>query len=163
MRVLYGYDNGKPCATITSSKEEIDSQFWHPRRNKVIKDYKNIKDNYSWFSEDDSEFVNEEPTKNSPSPKIYDLRTPLKSSKRMDTTEIVLSSESSTKINKKAKGFEKSDKVHITSNWDTTSIVQGLKTIHSQELSLVDLILMEENSRSKCSKVGESHCYKTFQ
>ena len=110
MRVLFGYDNGKPCATITSSKEEIDSQFWHPRRNKVIKDYKNIKDNYSWFSEDDSEFVNEEPTKNSPSPKIYDLRTPLKSSKRMDTTEIVLSSESSTKINKKAKGFEKSTK-----------------------------------------------------
>ena len=57
MRVLFGYDNGKPCATIMSSKEEIDSQFWYPRRNKVIKDYKNIKDNYSCFSEDDSELV----------------------------------------------------------------------------------------------------------
>ena len=78
MRVLFGYDNGKPCATITSSKEEIDNQLWHPRRNKVIKDYKNIKDNYSWHSEDDSELVNEKPTKNLPSPKIYDLRTPLK-------------------------------------------------------------------------------------
>ena len=78
MRVLFGYDNGKPCATITSSKEKIDNQFWHPRRNKVIKDYKNIKDNYSWLNEDDSELVNEESTKDMPSPKIYDLRTPLK-------------------------------------------------------------------------------------
>ena len=71
MRVLFGYDNGKPCATITSSKEEIDNQFWHPRRNKVIKDYKNIND-------DNSDLVNEEPTKDIPFPKIYDLRTPLK-------------------------------------------------------------------------------------
>ena len=95
--------------------------------------------------------------------KIYDLRAPLKTSKRTDNTEIVLSSESSIECDKKAKGFQKSDKVSVTSNWDTTYIVQGLKTKHSQELSLVDLILMEENSRSKCSKVGESHCYKTFQ
>ena len=78
MRVLFGYDNGKPCATITSLKKEIDNQFWHPRRDKVIKDYKNIKDNYSWLNEDNSELVNEEPTKDMPSPKIYDLRTPLK-------------------------------------------------------------------------------------
>ena len=54
MRLLFGYDNGKPCATITSSKEEIDNQLWHPRSNKVIKDYKNIKDNYSWLDEDGS-------------------------------------------------------------------------------------------------------------
>ena len=78
MRVLFGHDNGKPCATITSSKAEIDSQFWYPRRNKVIKDYKNIKDNYSWHCEDDSELGDEESTRNSPSPKIYDLRTPFK-------------------------------------------------------------------------------------
>ena len=26
MRVLFRHDNGKPCATITSSKEEIDNQ-----------------------------------------------------------------------------------------------------------------------------------------
>ena len=128
MRVLIGYDNGKPCATITSSKEEIDNQFWHPRRNKVIRDYKNIKDNYSWLNEDNSELVNEEPTKDMPSPKIYDLRTPLKKSKSTDNTEIVLSSDSSTECNKKAKGFHKSDKVSVTSNWDTTSKVEGLKT-----------------------------------
>ena len=77
-----------------SSKEEIDSQFWYPRRNRVIKDYKNIQDNYSWYGEDDSELIDEETTINSPSPKIYDLRTP---SKRTNYTEIVLSSESSTK------------------------------------------------------------------
>ena len=66
----------------------------------------------------------EETTINSPSPKIYYLRTP---SKRTNYTEIVLSSESSTKSDK-AKGFEKTDKVPITSNLDTRSIVQGLKT-----------------------------------
>ena len=99
MRVLFGHDNGKPCATITSSKEEIDSQFWYPRRIKVIKDYKNIKDNYSWHCEDDSELGDEESTINSPSPKIYDLRTPLK---RTNYTDIFLSSESSTKSDKKA-------------------------------------------------------------
>ena len=76
MRVLFGHDNGKPCATITSSKEEIDSQFWYPRRNKVIKDYKNIKDNYSWHCEENSELGDEEPNINSPSLKIYYLRTP---------------------------------------------------------------------------------------
>ena len=64
----------------------------------------------------------------------------------MNYTEIVLSSESSTKSDKKAKGFEKTDKVPMTSNLDMTSLVQGLKTKHSQELSMVDLILMEEKN-----------------
>ena len=90
MRVLFGYDKGIPCATITSSKEEIDNQFWYPKRSRVIKEYKDIKDNYSWSSEDDSEMVDTESTKNAPSPRIYDLRTPLKESKRTDTPKIVL-------------------------------------------------------------------------
>ena len=67
---MFGYDNGKPCATITSSKEEIDSQFCYPWRNRVIKEYKNIKDKYSSDGEDDSEMVDEETTINSRSPKI---------------------------------------------------------------------------------------------
>ena len=105
--------------------------------------------------------VDEKTTINSPSPspKIYDLRTP---SKRTNYTEIALSSESSTKSDT-AKGFEKTDKIPITSNLDTTSTVQKTKTTQSRELSLVDQLLMEDQTRSKWSKVGESYCYKTFQ
>ena len=39
MRFLVGQDNGKTCATITTSKEEIDYQFQYPGRNQVIKKY----------------------------------------------------------------------------------------------------------------------------
>ena len=129
MHLLFGYDNGKSCATITSSKEE--SQFWYPRRNRVIKEYKNIKDNYTSCGEDDSELVDEETTINSLSPKIYDLRTP---SKRTNYAEIVLLSESSTKSDN-AKVFVKTDKVTFTSNVNTTSTDQRTKTKQSRELS----------------------------
>ena len=78
MRILLGYDNEIPCAYITTSKEEIDNQFWYPKRNRVIKEYKDIKDNYSWSSEDDNVMGDTEPSKNAPPPRIYDLRTPLK-------------------------------------------------------------------------------------
>ena len=100
MRFLVGYDMGKPYATITTSKEEVDYQFWYCGRNKVIKEYKNIKDNYSWNDKGDSELVYMEPVKNTHSPKIYDLRTPLKKSKGMDNTEILLSSDSSSDFGK---------------------------------------------------------------
>ena len=40
---------------------------------------------------------------------------------------------------------------------------KGLVSKNVQGLPLVDLILMEESSRTKCSKVGESYCYKTLQ
>ena len=77
---LVGNDNGNICATITTSKEEVDYQFQYRGRNKVIKEYKNIKDFYSWSDEDDNKVVDTEPIKNNISPKIYDLRTPLKKS-----------------------------------------------------------------------------------
>ena len=124
----------------------------------VIKGYKNIKDNYTSCGEDDSDLVDEETTINSLSPKIYDLRTP---SIRTNYAEIVLSSESSTKSDK-AKEFEKIDKVTITSILNTAT-VQRTKTQQSRELSLVDQLLMEDQTRPKCSEVGESYCYKTFQ
>ena len=54
MRVLVGYEKSKTFATVTTSKEDVDHQFWHAGRNKVIKEYKNIKDNYSWSDEDAS-------------------------------------------------------------------------------------------------------------
>ena len=159
LRVLFGYDNGKPCATITSSKEEIDSQFWYPRRNRAIKEYKSIKDFYSSCGEDDSEMVDKETTANSTIPKTYDLRTPVK---RANYAEIVLSSESPTK-NDEAKEFEKLDKVSVTSFLKMTSSVQMTKSHYSQELSLVDQLLMEDQTRPKCSGFGESYCDKTFQ
>ena len=77
--------------------------------------------------------------------------------KGTDNAEIVLSSDSSTECGKKTKGFQKSDKATAISSLNTSSTVQRLETKHSQELSLVDVILMEENLCSKCSKVGESH------
>ena len=42
---------GKINSTIITTKEEVDYQFWYPKRNKVIKEYKNIKDYYSWNDE----------------------------------------------------------------------------------------------------------------
>ena len=80
MRFLVGTDNGIMNATITTSKEEIDRQFQYPGKNKVIKEYKNVKDFYSCWDEEDSEEVYEEPTASQYSPKIYDLQTPLKNS-----------------------------------------------------------------------------------
>ena len=46
MRVGYG-ENGEITATIITTIEEVDCQFWYPGRNKVIKEYKHIKDDYS--------------------------------------------------------------------------------------------------------------------
>ena len=70
-------------ATITTSKEDIDRQFWYKGRNKVINDYKYIKDKYSWDDEEESELVYSEITSFKPdrSPKVYDLRTPQKKSR----------------------------------------------------------------------------------
>ena len=110
MRFLVGTDNGKMNATITISKEEIDRQFQYPGKNKVIKEYKNIKDFYSCWDEGDSEEVYEEPTKSQFSPKIYDLRTPLKKSVGRDNTEIVVLTDSSPELNKKTRGKPQQDK-----------------------------------------------------
>ena len=41
IRILVGFDkDSKMNATIITSKEEVDHQFWYPKRNKVIKEYK---------------------------------------------------------------------------------------------------------------------------
>ena len=146
MRFLVGQDNGKTCATITTSKEEIDYQFQYPGRNQVIKKYKNIRDFYSWSDEDDSELVDIEPTKSHISPKIYDLRTPLKKSRGKDNTKIVLSSDSSPDLSKITEEKRKLSKAMATSS--------------SHAPSLMEAILDEEKTRAKCSKVGELHCYK---
>ena len=86
MRFLVGYQikNKKAFATITTSREEVDYQFWYPGRNRVIKEYKNVNDIYSWNDEDGGELVYTEPAKIKCSPRISDLRTPFKKSKEND-------------------------------------------------------------------------------
>ena len=81
----------------------------------------------------------------------------------MDKTEIVLSSDSSPDFGKKAKGSFKSDKALPTSSSVSSINAQKQIATHGQKLSLVDIILLKENSHTKCSKIGESHCYKTCQ
>ena len=73
----YG-DKYKMNAAIITTKKEVDHQFWYPKRNKVIKEYKYIKDSYSW---DDEFEIESESAKSTNSPKIYDLRTPQKKSR----------------------------------------------------------------------------------
>ena len=163
MRILLGYDNEIPCAYITTSKEEIDNQFWYPRRNRVIKEYKDIKDNYSWSSEDDSVMGDTEPSKNAPPPRIYGLRTPFKESKRTDSPEVVLLYDSTAEVGKKTKVSFETIKATTTSRRDSSFTAQTTDTKPNKELSLIDLILMEEKSRSKCVEAGESYCYKTLQ
>ena len=82
IRILFGYDdNGKMNATITSTKEDVDNQFWYPKRKRVINEYKNINENCSW--DDEFEFEGG-PAISTHSPKIYDLRTPQKKSRKSD-------------------------------------------------------------------------------
>ena len=78
IRMCVGYnDKGKMSATIITPKEDVDYQFWYPKRNRVINEYKYIKDNYSWSDvmEKESDYA-----KSAASPKIYDVRTPQKKS-----------------------------------------------------------------------------------
>ena len=87
----------------------------------------------------------------------------MKKSKGIDNTEVLLSSDSSSDFGKKAKGSFKSDKAISTSSFDASTKVQRQVSTHGQGLSLVDVILLEDSSRTKCPKVGESYCYKTLQ
>ena len=98
---------------------------------------------YSWLDEEDSEEVDTEPTKSHISPKIYDLRTPLKKSKGLDETEIVLLTDSSPDLNSK--------KTELGKPMDTSSF---------QTTTLMEVSLDEDNTRAKCSISGELHCYK---
>ena len=60
----------------------------------------------SWSDEDDNEMVDTEPIKNNISPKTYDQRTPLKKSKGMYNSEIVLSSDSSSDLSNKTEEIQ---------------------------------------------------------
>ena len=65
-------------ASITTSKEELDYQLQYPGKNKVIKEYANIKDFYSWGDEEE-DTVDTMTSNSYISPTtIYDLHTPMK-------------------------------------------------------------------------------------
>ena len=143
MRMLVGYDmEGKINATIITTKEEVDYQFWYPKRNKVIKEYKNIKDYYSW----NDEFENEsEFAKRTNSPRVYNLRTPQKKCRiidvKLDTTSDDESFTDKSVDLKPAKPTAPS----------TLASIPSSKPIVSSKImgsSIVDQILLEESLRA---------------
>ena len=107
MRFLIGEENGKINACITTSKEELDYQFQYPGKNKVIKEYANIRDFYSW--EDKENTIDTMTSKSDISPTVYDLHTPMKKrkSEKTDNKEIVLLTDQSTDIQSNEKGYSR--------------------------------------------------------
>ena len=58
MNFLVGFDEErKMSATITTFKEDADYQLWCKGRNKVINEYKYIKDKYSWDAEEEGKLI----------------------------------------------------------------------------------------------------------
>ena len=76
---------------------------------------------------------------------------------------MVLLHDLTTEVGKKTKGSLKTIKATTTPRKDSSFTAQTTDTKPNEELSLIDLILMEEKSRSKCVEAGESYCYKTLQ
>ena len=140
MRFLVGIDNGIMNATITISKEEIDRQFQYPGKNKVINEYKNVIDFYSCWDEEDSKDVYKEPTTSQFSPKIHDLRTPLKKSIGRDNTEIVVLTDSSADLKLRGKTQHDTQMANSSSHatWSTEAD--------------------EDNTCAKISIPGELYC-----
>jgi len=66
----------KMNASITASKKELGYQLQYPGKNKVIKEYVNIRNFYSWGDEKDT--VDTMTSNSYISPTIYDLCTPMK-------------------------------------------------------------------------------------
>ena len=76
-------------ASITASKKELGYQLQYPGKNKVIKEYVNIRNLYSWGDKKDTV---DTLTRNSyTSPTIYDLRTPMKKENQKKQTRKKLS------------------------------------------------------------------------
>ena len=136
IRMLTGYgDNYKLNAYIITTKEEVDYQFQYPERNKVIKEYKYIKDKYSWDDEFESDSGK---TKSTNSPKIYDLRTPQKSLNKME----MYSDYTSGKFFNVEEDTQKRGALDSIQTKPTTSVklVSKLASKHTAT-STVDLIL----------------------
>ena len=136
MRFLIREENGIINACITTSKEELDYQFQYHGKNKVVKEYAQIRDSYLW--EDEEIAVDTMTHISDVSPTIYDLRTPIKrKSEKTHDKEIVVLSD--TQCNKKG-----SAKRRTTTSLPATSLL---------DVSLVD------QTRVKSSEPGELNCY----
>ena len=114
----------------------------------MIKEYKYIKDNYSWDDEFESE---KEITKSSDSPKIYDLRSPQKKSSKMEmysdyTSEKLFNKYEDTQ-NRRTRDF-------IPIKPTTSAKLVSIPVSKQKAMSLVDMILMEESNRDKPSTKG---------
>ena len=167
IRMCVEYDDkGKMSAVIITPKEDVDYQFWYPKRNRVINEYKHIKDNYSWSDEvvKESEYA-----KGATSPKIYDLRTPQKKSETKKTHSSELSdnwysSDSSDMVVEPIKDYKSTGQTKPMRLSKTTMVSKPTNTKSSNmwessqrdksQLSIVDRILMEESSCDKHSKTG---------
>ena len=167
IRMCVGYDDkGKMSATIITPKEDVDHQFWYPKRNRVINEYKYIKDYYSWSDEVEKE---SDHAINTTSPKIYDLRTPQKKSERKkklssESSEKMYSSDSSDVMfdpnyDYKSTEFTKDSKP--TNTISSSSRISSMPT--KTDLSIVDKILLEESSYAKHSKTGSVNKAKQLQ
>ena len=162
-------------AVIITPKEDVDYQFWYPKRNRVINEYKHIKDNYSWSDEvvKESEYA-----KGATSPKIYDLRTPQKKSETKKThssefSDNWYSSDSSNMVVEPIKDYKSTGQTEPMrlsktimdskpTNTKSSNIWESSKRDKSQ-LSIVDRILMEESSCDKHSKTGSVNKAKKLQ
>ena len=152
IRMLVGYDmDGKLNATIITTKKEVDYQFWYPKRNKVIKEYKYIKDHYSWNEDFETD---SESAKGTNSPKVYDLRTPQKKSGIVKTMLDTSSDESVTDKNKFTDKIAKRSMVSEPLKSTTLKTLAPIPSSKPMGTSIVDLILLEESSRAKQSEPG---------
>ena len=111
----------------------------------MIKEYKYIKDKYSWDDEFESDSGK---NKNTNSPKIYDLRTPQKSLNKME----MYSDYTSGKFFNVEEDTQKRGALDSIQTKPTTSVklVSKLASKHIAT-SIVDLIFLEESSRDKHS------------
>ena len=156
IRMLVGYDmEGKRNATIITTKEEVDYQFWYPKRNKVIKEYKHIKYYYSW----NDEFENKsESAKRTNSPRVYDLRTPQKKSRIIDMMSDTTSDDESF--------TDKSKDKNVDLKPAKPTVPFTLASIPSSKpmgTSIVDQILLKESLRVNQPITGSVTWLKKLQ
>ena len=114
----------------------------------MIKEYKYIKDSYSWEDEFESE---SEITKSTISPKIFDLRTPQKKSSKMETCSY---STSGKLFNIDEDTQSRRTQDSIQSNPTTSAKLVSKPASKQTATFLVDMILMEESVRDKHSTKG---------
>ena len=122
----------------------------------MINEYKTIKDNYSW--DDEFEFEGG-PAISTHSPKIYDLRTPQKKSRKSDTYSddtsekwFDLSKDKKQMQSEKIKDSIPAKPISVKSYTSSSKLVSLAS--ENTVVSLVDMILLEESSRDKHSKTG---------